>query len=135
MSQKKILVIEDSAGLADSLEDMLNFKGYKALKANGGQTGLDIAFSERPDLILLDLRLPDMDGFQVLRELQKDDWGNTVRVLILTAADTSENVPEDITLQPEDILHKSHWGIDNLADKVTEEMEKLSSTNDHTIAI
>lgn len=122
MSQKKILVIEDSKDLADSLEDMLNFKGYQALKATDGATGLVLALSERPDLILLDLRLPDIDGFQIYRKLRSDEWGKTVRILVLTAADTSENIPDDLDLKEEDILHKSHWGIDNLAVKIEEEL-------------
>ena len=64
MSQKKILVIEDSAELADSLEDMRNFKGYQAIKAVAGVPGLTMALEEKPDLILLDLKLPDIDGFE-----------------------------------------------------------------------
>src|SRR3989344_5539442 len=84
MSQKKILIIEDSADLADSLEDMLIFKGYNAIKVSTGLAGLKIAPQEKPDLILLDLKLPDVDGYEVLRKLRKDEWGKTARVLVLT---------------------------------------------------
>ena len=122
MSQKKILIIEDSADLADSLEDMLIFKGYHAIKASTGIAGLKIAPQEKPDLILLDLKLPDIDGYEVLRKLRMDDWGRTARVLVLTASDTTDVVPTDLDLPTGDILHKSHWGIENLAARIEGEL-------------
>jgi two-component system OmpR family response regulator len=121
-SQKKILIIEDSIDLADSLEDMLVFKGYLAIKANNGAHGLILAKVEKPDLILLDLKLPDIDGYDVYRKLRADETGKNVRVLILTASDTSESTPEDIDIPNEDILHKSHWGIENIANRIEEEL-------------
>ncbi len=122
MPQKKILIIEDSTELADSLEDMLVFKGYEAIKCLNGEEGLSLALQEKPDLILLDLKLPDIEGYDVYRKLRADDWGKTARVLILTASDTSEAVPTDIDIPADDILHKSHWGIENIATRIGEEL-------------
>lgn len=124
MSQKKILIIEDAPELADSLEDMLRFKGYEALKATSGKQGLSLATLEKPDLILLDLKLPDIGGYEVLRALREDSWGKSARILILTASDTSESVPDDLGVEPQDILHKSHWGIENLAARIEGELHK-----------
>ena len=124
MSQKKILIVEDSTDLADSLEDMLIFKGYQAIKTGTGQHGLSVAFTEKPDLILLDLKLPDIDGFEVLRKLRRDEWGKLARVLILTASDTNEIVPPDVDINPDDILHKSQWGIENLYSRIEGELLK-----------
>src|SRR3989344_9572802 len=122
MSQKKILIIEDSADLAYSREGILIFKGYNAIKVSTGLAGLKIAPQENPDLILLDLKLPDVDGYEVLRKLRKDEWGKTARVLVLTASDTSDVVPGDLDLPTDDILHKSHWGIENLAARIEGEL-------------
>lgn len=127
MSQKKILIIEDSVDLADSLEDMLTFKGYEAIKATNGKQGFALATLEKPDLILLDLKLPDIEGYDVLRKLRADDWGKTARVLILTASDTSETVPDDIQIDPSDILHKAQWGIENLAIRIESELHHTPS--------
>jgi DNA-binding response OmpR family regulator len=124
MSQKKILIIEDSPDLADSLEDMLNFKGYQASKCHDGLDGIKIALRERPDLILLDLKLPDIEGFEVYRRLRSDAWGMSARILILTASDSSEAIPTDLDISHSDILHKSQWGIKELADRVEEEISK-----------
>jgi DNA-binding response OmpR family regulator len=120
MSQKKILIIEDSPDLADSLEDMLKFKGYHTFKSNDGIRGISIALAEKPDLILLDLKLPDINGYEVYRKLRKDEWGKDASIMILTASDTFESIPEDLDIKPEDILRKSNWGIDGLASKVEE---------------
>jgi two-component system, OmpR family, alkaline phosphatase synthesis response regulator PhoP len=127
MSQKKILIIEDSADLADSLEDMLTFKGYDAIKATNGKQGFALATLEKPDLILLDLKLPDIEGYDVLRKLRADSWGKTARVLILTASDTSESVPDDIVIDQSDILHKTQWGIENLAIRIESELHHKPS--------
>jgi DNA-binding response OmpR family regulator len=125
MTPKKILIIEDSAELADSLEDMLILKGYNALKATTGKQGLTMAATENPDLILLDLKLPDIEGFEILRRLRASEATENVRVLILTASDTIDGTPVDIEIKPEDILHKPHWGIVELAERVEEELKTI----------
>ena len=125
MTPKKILIVEDSADLADSLEDMLNFKGYKALKASSGSQGLTLAATEQPDLILLDLKLPDIEGYEVLRRLRKSTTNANTRVLILTASDTYDGPPSDLVISSEDILHKPHWGINELAARVETELSLL----------
>lgn len=122
MSPKKILIIEDSPDLADSLQDLLTLKGYTAIKVGNGRNGIKLAESERPDLILLDLKLPDIEGYQVLRELRKTDWGSTVRVLVLTASDASEGIPGDLNLTEHDILRKTHWGLSELSERIKEEL-------------
>lgn len=122
MSQKKILVIEDSHDLADSLEDMLKFKGYLTLRSNNGTNGITLALSEKPDLVLLDLKLPDIDGFEVYRKIREDEWGKEARILILTASDTIEGIPEDLNIDTENILRKSNWGIENLASRIGAEL-------------
>jgi len=122
MKTTKILVIEDAPELAGALNDLLIMKGYTTIVENNGKRGLEIALHEHPDLILLDLRLPDIDGFTVLRELRKDDWGKHANVLMLTAADMSEEVPADIDLPREKILQKWQWGIENIATRIEAEL-------------
>lgn len=122
MKTTKILVIEDAPELAGALNDLLKMKGYVTLVENSGARGLDLALEEHPDLILLDYRLPDIDGAAVLRELRKDQWGKTANVLLLTAADTSEITPEEIGLPREKILQKWQWGIENIAARIEAEL-------------
>ena len=122
MLQKTILIIEDSIDLADSLEDVLTLNGYRPLKANDGKTGLDLALTEKPDLILLDLRLPDMDGIEIIKHLKNDAWGKNARILIITASDATEESLMDSNIKDEDIIHKSRSSISDIVLRVEKEL-------------
>lgn len=122
MPQKTILIIEDSIDLADSLEDVLKLKGFHPLKANDGKTGLDLALAEKPDLILLDLRLPDMDGFEILKNLKNDPWGKEARILIITASDLNEKNMTEINIDAADIIYKSRSSISDIVSRVEAEL-------------
>ncbi|HEX6053109.1 MAG TPA: response regulator transcription factor [Gemmatimonadaceae bacterium] len=78
-----VLLIEDNEKLARGLRGNLEFEGYEVLAASDGASGLAVARERQPDLIVLDLMLPDTDGYRVLRTLR--DEGNTTPVLVLTA--------------------------------------------------
>jgi len=78
-----ILLIEDNEKLARGLQSNLEFEGYEVVAASDGATGLELARERTPDIIVLDLMLPDTDGYRVLRTLRDD--GNTTPVLVLTA--------------------------------------------------
>lgn len=78
-----ILVVEDNERLASGLRSNLEFEGYRVVVAGTAQDGLTLARDESPDLVLLDLMLPDADGYRVLRDLR--ERGDDVPVLVLTA--------------------------------------------------
>ena len=78
-----VLLIEDNEKLARGLQSNLEFEGYAVLAASDGAAGLAMARDKRPDIIVLDLMLPDTDGYRVLRTLRDD--GDTTPVLVLTA--------------------------------------------------
>jgi len=80
----RILVIDDDRELTETVRGMLEAQGYEVLTANDGEQGLELAYTERPHLVLLDLMMPGMDGYQVCRELQ---FGYTkdIPIVILTA--------------------------------------------------
>ena len=79
----RILVVEDEAPMRMALEDILGANGYRVLTAADGQTGLEAAISERPDLVLLDVMLPKLDGLAICSELRSRGAG--LPVLMLTA--------------------------------------------------
>ncbi len=123
MLQKTILIIEDSNDLIESLEDMLKIKGYKTLTSTEGKKGLDLALKEKPNLILLDLRLPDISGVQVMMELRKDSWGKEAKVLIITASDVNEKIVNDLGVKAGDIIHKANSGITDLIKRIEKELD------------
>ncbi|MCE9637061.1 MAG: response regulator transcription factor [Planctomycetes bacterium] len=83
MSKAKILVVEDDPAILLGLEKNLTYEGYEVVKARDGEAGLESAFTERPDLIVLDLMLPGLNGFEICRQVRKHD--TTVAILILSA--------------------------------------------------
>src|SRR5215470_18472766 len=85
MAKPRILIIEDERGLTEVLSYNLQREGYEVLVAHDGQEGLRKAQMQLPDLVLLDLMLPTMDGLDVCRELRAGERTRNVPILMLTA--------------------------------------------------
>jgi two-component system alkaline phosphatase synthesis response regulator PhoP len=86
----KILVIDDQAFFTTMLKNLLEQQGYQVVAAGGGQQGLDQARKEQPDVVLLDIKMPGMDGFQVCQQMKKDAALKHIPVIILTATDDAK---------------------------------------------
>ncbi|MCA9357855.1 response regulator transcription factor [Candidatus Kaiserbacteria bacterium] len=122
MEKKKILVIEDSPYLAESLFDMLSIKGYEAVLAPTGREGVAMAIEQKPDLILLDIRLPDIDGYEVYRRIRETDWGAKAKIMVLTASESVDNISKNIDLPLEDVLFKPNWSVMDLLARIEERL-------------
>jgi len=85
MSSKKVLIIEDNEQNIYLLTFLLNKHGFHVIQARDGQQGLDMAFSEQPDLILLDIQLPVMDGHEVARRLKQSPEVMEIPVVAVTS--------------------------------------------------
>jgi DNA-binding response OmpR family regulator len=107
--QKKILLVEDDDFLVQMYATKLELENYTVIMATDGAKGLKLAMKEKPDLVLLDLNLPIMDGFQVLEELKKSPDTKDIPVLVLTNYGQKENVDKCLNLGAEDYLIKAHF--------------------------
>jgi two-component system response regulator VicR len=85
VDRKKILCIEDEEEMIDLMRLILERKGFEFRGANGGQKGLEMVQQEKPDLVLLDLMMPGVDGWEVYRQLRADDRLKDVPVIVVTA--------------------------------------------------
>lgn len=85
MDKKRILVVDDEPDLVETLSFRLEASGYEVIKADDGQKGLDKARSEKPDLIILDLMLPKLDGYKVCRMLKFDEVYKNIPIILFTA--------------------------------------------------
>jgi DNA-binding response OmpR family regulator len=123
---KKVLIVEDEQSLQQALNDALSGRGFACVCANDGEEGLRLALKEKPDLIMLDLVMPKMDGFEMLKKLRADEWGASVRVLVLTnlSANSSERVRAAVETYPEYYLVKSDWSIADIMKKAEEMLHK-----------
>lgn len=85
MNKKKILIVEDEFAQSLTVKDRLEFEGYEVITAADGQEGLDKARREKPDLIILDLMLPKIDGYKICRMLKFDEKYKRIPIIIFTA--------------------------------------------------
>jgi DNA-binding response OmpR family regulator len=85
MSNERILVIEDEPQMIDLIRLILETRGYQVVAAQGGEEGLDLMRVERPDLILLDIMMPEMDGGDVYHHMQQEPELSQIPVIVVTA--------------------------------------------------
>ena len=104
MDRKKVLIVEDEKNIVDILRFNLQKEGYTTLEAYDGKAGLELALGENPDLILLDLMLPVMNGFEVCRTIR--DKGLNTPVLIITARETEQDKILGLELGADDYITK-----------------------------
>lgn len=121
---KKILIVEDQEAISNILSDALKNKGYNTEIAANGEIGVERALSSHPDLILLDLLMPVMDGMTALSKIREDGWGKDVPVIILTnlSADSEDRIENMVENRPRYYLIKSDWDIDDVISKIEEEI-------------
>jgi DNA-binding response OmpR family regulator len=123
MSTPTVLVIEDSPYLADSLIDMLEMHDYTSMHAATGREGVALALEHEPDLILLDIRLPDINGYEVYRRIRKTNWGKSARIIVLTASESVENIAKNIDLPTDYVLFKPDWSIQDLMTQIEKRLQ------------
>ena len=123
--KKKILIVEDDESLRNVIKDKVNCEGFSALIAKDGEEGLRLGIKEKPDLILLDVIMPKMDGVKMLKKLRKDIWGKTVPVILLSNDDNPEHIRETLKANAIDYLIKADWELEDVIKKIKETL-KLS---------
>jgi len=115
---KKILFIEDESTIQKAISRYLEQEGYKVKNALDGEIGLKSAKEIKPDLILLDLILPKKDGFDVLRELKKDESTKNIPVIALTNLEESDNIEKVLALGATAYLIKANYSLEEIAKKI-----------------
>ncbi|MDR3558382.1 MAG: response regulator [Candidatus Pacebacteria bacterium] len=126
MNLKKILIIEDERSLREALVDVLRINNFLPLSAKNGKEGLILALKEHPELILLDLILPEMDGMAALKMIRSDSWGRRIPVIIMTnLSETSERSKADSKAHTETYyLIKSDWKLHDVVKKIEDILNK-----------
>ena len=118
---KKILVVEDEIAYLKLLNSQLTERGYKVIEAIDGKIGLEKARSENPDLILLDIKMPVMDGMAMLNLLRKEEHDKKTKVIVLTNLEPNDNILEDVLKdQPTYYFVKSDIQFNDLLEKIKE---------------
>jgi DNA-binding response OmpR family regulator len=118
----KMLIVEDEVPLATAMKDQFEREGYQVVTAGNGEDGLEMATSDHPDVIILDILMPKSSGLDMLHRLrEQDEYGKNVKVVILTNLDTSDAILKDVVeTLPTFYLIKADTTMQGLSDKVKE---------------
>lgn len=106
MSKQTILVVDDEKDLLDLIEYNLKKEGFNVLKAENGEEGIAVAKEKNPDLVLLDIMMPKMDGMQVVEEMRKDDQLNNIPIIFLTARSDEKTEVDGLNKGADDYITK-----------------------------
>lgn len=121
-NKKTILVVEDELDMRQALSEALKYKGFSVIEASNGGEGLEEAISRRPDLIILDILMPKVNGMEMMKKLRgHNDWGKSVPIIILTNLSADERIMKGILEdEPAYYFVKSDWKIPDVIEKVKE---------------
>ncbi len=122
MDKKKILIVDDEEAIQRAISDAFENQEFTILTASNGEEGLAVSLKEHPDLILLDILMPKMDGMIMLQKLRQDDWGKGAPVIILTNVSPNANsiIYSVVQNEPAYYLVKSDVKLEGIVEKVKE---------------
>jgi two-component system response regulator AtoC len=120
----KIAIIEDDAVISQMYRMKFEAEGYEVQMAGNGRIGVELVEKMRPDIILLDLRMPEMDGAEALAQIRKHDWGKDIPVLILTNVGLEEAPKELEDLNVLSYIVKADLTPRQVTEKVKEALAK-----------
>jgi DNA-binding response OmpR family regulator len=120
--EKRILIVEDEKILSDLLERKLQEKGYETSLAANGEEGLAKMREEKIDLVLLDIVMPKMDGFEVLEEMRKDRELKRIPVIIISNSGQPVEISRAIELGVKDYLIKTQFDPEEVIEKVQKQI-------------
>src|SRR3989344_6300885 len=115
---KKILFIEDESALQRTVGDLLTSAGYMVIPALTGDDGIRLSMNETPDLILLDLVLPQKDGFEVLTKIRSTNETKDTPVIVLTNLEGSGEVERALSLGAHTYLVKLRYSLDEVLEQI-----------------
>lgn len=121
---KTILIIEDDDFFRELIRKKLASKDFNFLEAVNGEAGIEIMKEKKPDLVLLDLLLPNMDGFEVVAQIKSDTGIASIPIIVLSNLGQKEDIDRALKLGASDYLIKSQFDIDQVIEKITTILEK-----------
>jgi two-component system OmpR family response regulator len=130
MTGERLLLVDDEENLRSMLEAALRHSGFEVASAATGREAIDAVPDARPDLIVLDVMLPDLDGFEVCRRLRSD--GSRTPVLFLTARDGTDDKVRGLTLGGDDYLVKP-FSLEELVARIHAVLRRAGATRDDVV--
>src|SRR2546423_9746371 len=123
---KRVLVIEDTPEVLSFVREAIRFKGWQPLTATDGEQGLRLAINQHPDLILCDVQMPMMDGYQVLQKLREAKASSNIPFIFITAEGEKPRMRQGMDLGADDYLVKP-FTLDELLSAIDARFKKFES--------
>lgn len=122
--KKSMLIVEDEDTIRKVIAIKFGREGFNILQAKNGEEGLELFMKEKPEIILLDLLMPVMDGIDMLRRVRQCEGGKDVPVIIFTNLTDAEKTAKGLELGVRDYLIKSDWKLEDVVKIVRSKLEK-----------
>ena len=124
--EKTIFIVEDEAPMLEALSNKFKSEGFKVIEAVDGEDGLAAALKSHPDLVLLDIIMPKIDGMTVMKKIREDKkWGQDVPIIMLTNLSDPESVSEAANYKVFDFLVKTDWQLNDIVRLVKDKLDLL----------
>ena len=123
-SQTKILIVEDEEILLTALSEELKQEGFVVVGAKDGVEGVETAVKEKPDLVLLDLVMPRLDGIGALKQMKENALIKDIPVVILTNLSDYDKISDALSLGAMDYLVKANYRLEDLVNKIKTVLER-----------
>ncbi len=127
-NNKRVVCVEDEPAMIDLIRLILGRKGYNVIGAAGGREGLDIIQREKPDVVLLDLMMPDMDGWEVYQKMKANDSTKDIPVIVVTAKAQSIDKVLGLHIAKVDDYITKPFGPQDLLDSVEKVLARQEKT-------
>src|SRR6187549_181266 len=131
--KSKILIIEDNHDVRENLSEILTLSGYETFMASNGIEGVQVALDKRPDLILCDIMMPELDGYGVLRILSKNEAFYTIPFIFLSAKTELADIRKGMTLGADDYITKPFDDVE-LLDTIETRLNRKKASSGATAA-
>lgn len=122
----KILVVDDEPNIVQTLKDRLEMNDYVVVTAENGDEGLKAAREQEPDLILLDVIMPVLDGHEMLEKLREQEWGRDISIIMLTARSQAQDIERARACNIDDYIVKP-FDLSELLEKIENILERRKS--------
>ncbi len=123
MKKMKILIIEDEVTLQKALSEYLTSEKFEVLSALDGEKGLELVITEMPDLVILDIILPKMDGYVVLDKIKSDPKTKNIPVILLTNLESAKDIQKAFEKGATTYLVKSNYRLEEIVMKIKETLK------------
>jgi CheY-like chemotaxis protein len=114
----KVLIVDDYPVVTDFLECVLIHQGFEIIKASGGEEAVKKAFQDQPDVIILDLAMPYVSGYEVAERLKNDEKTSSIPIIVLTATDVSPDQRAQLEKDVVAIVQKKQFLVENLVAEI-----------------